>query len=68
MPGANRYFSPGQVYHLTHRCHDHRSLFKFARGRQQLTIKSAESFWTLKESAAPCGSLLEGQDAMQWCL
>jgi REP element-mobilizing transposase RayT len=22
MPRANRYFLPGQVYHLTHRCHN----------------------------------------------
>ena len=33
MPRANRYFIPGQVYHLTHRCHDRRFLLKFARDR-----------------------------------
>jgi putative transposase len=33
MPRANRYFVPGQVYHLTHRCHDRQFLFRFARER-----------------------------------
>jgi putative transposase len=33
MPRANRYFVPGHVYHLTHRCHDRQFLLKFARDR-----------------------------------
>jgi len=35
MPRANRYFVPGKLYHLTHRCHDREFLFKFARDRNQ---------------------------------
>ena len=31
MPRANRYFVPGKLYHLTHRCHNRQFLFKFAR-------------------------------------
>lgn len=33
MPRANRYFVPGKLYHLTHRCHDREFLFRFARDR-----------------------------------
>jgi putative transposase len=33
MPRANRYFVAGQVYHLTHRCHDGEFLLKFGRDR-----------------------------------
>jgi putative transposase len=33
VPRANRYFVPGQIYHLTHRCHDRQFLFRFARDR-----------------------------------
>jgi len=33
MPRANRYVVPGQIYHLTHRCHDRSFLLKFARDR-----------------------------------
>lgn len=35
MPRANRYFLPGKLYHLTHRCHDRQFLFKFAQDRNQ---------------------------------
>ena len=35
VPRANRYFVPGKFYHLTHRCHDRRFLFKFVRDRNQ---------------------------------
>ena len=35
------------------------------RGRQQLTIESAEGLWTLREAVAPYGSFSEGQNAMQ---
>ena len=38
------------------------------RGRQQVTIESAEGLWTLKEAGAPYGSFSEAQNAMQWCL
>jgi putative transposase len=33
MPRANRYFVPGHVYHLTHRCHNRQFLLRFARDR-----------------------------------
>ena len=29
MPRANRYFQAGCLYHLTHRCHDRKFLFRF---------------------------------------
>jgi putative transposase len=34
MPRAHRYFVPGLVWHLTHRCHQQEFLLKFARDRQ----------------------------------
>lgn len=33
MPRANRYFLPGHVWHITHRCHQQEFLLKFARDR-----------------------------------
>ena len=33
MPRANRYFLPGYVWHITHRCHKKNFLLKFARDR-----------------------------------
>ena len=33
MPRANRYFLPGYVWHITHRCHQRNFLLKFARDR-----------------------------------
>jgi len=35
MPRANRYFVPGQVWHITHRCHKREFLLKFAKDRQR---------------------------------
>ena len=35
MPRANRYFLPGYVWHLTHRCHHKAFLLKFARDRRR---------------------------------
>ncbi len=34
MPRANRYFVPGLVWHLTHRCHQQEFLLKFDKDRQ----------------------------------
>lgn len=34
MPRANRYFLPGYVWHITHRCHQRKFLLKFARDRR----------------------------------
>jgi len=33
MPRANRYFLPGNTYHLTHRCHNRQLLLRFAIDR-----------------------------------
>ena len=35
MPRANRYFLPGHVWHLTHRCHRRGFLLKFVRDRRR---------------------------------
>jgi len=34
VPRANRYFVPGYVWHITHRCHQKEFLLKFGRDRQ----------------------------------
>ncbi len=33
MPRANRYFTSGNIWHLTHRCHKKEYLFKFQKDR-----------------------------------
>jgi putative transposase len=33
MPRANRHHIPGQVWHITHRCHKREFLFRFAKDR-----------------------------------
>lgn len=43
MPRANRYFVPGQLYHLTHRCHNREFLLKFARDRDAYRLKLREN-------------------------
>jgi len=35
MPRANRYFLPGHVWHITHRCHKKEFLLKFERDRKR---------------------------------
>jgi len=35
VPRANRHFLPGQIWHLTHRCHRREFLLKFARDRRR---------------------------------
>ena len=37
MPRANRYFVPGFVWHITHRCHKQEFLLKFSRDRRTWT-------------------------------
>lgn len=34
MPRANRYFLPGHIWHITHRCHKQQFLLKFAKDRR----------------------------------
>jgi len=35
MPRANRFYQPGMICHLTHRCHDRSFLLRFARDRSE---------------------------------
>src|SRR6185295_10389955 len=35
MQRANRHFLPGYVWHITHRCHQRKFLFRFARDRRR---------------------------------
>jgi REP element-mobilizing transposase RayT len=35
MPRANRHHIPGQVWHITHRCHQRQFLLRFARDRKR---------------------------------
>lgn len=35
MPRANRHYVPGQVWHITHRCHEQAFLLKFVRDRDR---------------------------------
>src|SRR5688572_10723949 len=35
MPRANRYFVPGQIWHITQRCHESEFLLRFARDRRR---------------------------------
>ena len=35
MPRANRHHIPGQLWHITHRCHQREFLFKFAKDRKR---------------------------------
>lgn len=35
MPRANRYFLPGYVWHITHRCHKREFLLKFAQDQRR---------------------------------
>ena len=35
MPRANRHFLPGQLWHITHRCHEKAFLLKFVRDRRR---------------------------------
>ena len=35
MPRANRYYMPGYVWHITHRCHKQEFLLKFNRDKKR---------------------------------
>ncbi len=35
MPRANRYFQPGYIWHITHRCHKKEFLLEFSRDRER---------------------------------
>lgn len=34
MPRANRYYTPGHIWHITHRCHKRELLLKFSKDRK----------------------------------
>lgn len=46
MPRANRYFTKGRVWHITHRCHNREFLLRFARDRDAYTRLLRESLST----------------------
>jgi putative transposase len=48
VPRANRYFLPGKLYRLTHRCHNRQFLFKFAKDRN----RSRQMMWGSLDHAA----------------
>jgi putative transposase len=50
MPRANRYFVPGYLYHITHRCHNKSFLFKFKIDFEQMLswIKEAKKRYDVK--------------------
>ena len=48
MARANRHYLPGNVWHITHRCHKQEFLLKFAKDRDRLT------HWLL-EARKRCG-------------
>ena len=50
MPRANRSILGGQIYHLTHRCHDRQFLFKFAKDRTRYRRRLREAVLTVKAS------------------
>jgi putative transposase len=50
VPRANRYFVPGKIYHLTHRCHDRELLFRFARDRDAYR----QALWRSVRQAQVC--------------
>jgi putative transposase len=35
VPRANRHFLPGQIWHITHRCHEKAFLLNFVRDRRR---------------------------------
>ena len=48
MPRANRYFLPGYIWHITHRCHKKEFLLKFARDRQRKKLCDVTSLKDLQ--------------------
>ena len=43
VPRANRYILPDHIYHVTHRCHDHQFLLRFARDRNEYRARFRQS-------------------------
>ena len=48
MPRANRYFLPGHIWHITHRCHKKEFLLKFTGDRKSLDSLVVRSKETLR--------------------
>ncbi len=45
MPRANRYFLPGHVWHITHRCHKQEFLLKFVKDMGRTEIQQLRRHW-----------------------
>ena len=43
MPRANRYFLPGQLWHIIHRCHQREFLLGFIRDRRRSPYRLFEA-------------------------
>jgi hypothetical protein len=63
MPRANRYFIPGHVWHITHRCHRSGFLLKFVRDRKRWRYWLFEAQVGLYRVREPRGSYVCDFDA-----
>lgn len=62
MPRANRHFLPGQVWHITHRCHQQAFLLTFARDRQHyLRCLLGDGIDALRDPAVSYAQQFEGE-------
>ena len=50
MPRANRYVAPGQIHHLTQRCHDRQFLLRCAKDRGGYRRRLREAVQSAKAS------------------
>jgi putative transposase len=71
MPGANRYIVPGQIYHLTHRCHNQAFLLRFGIDREgsmaqeyNLRKKRSGAFWGERYH----GTMIDSSEYLWRCL
>ena len=61
MPRTNRYFLPGHVWHITHRCHERRRLASASLANSPITrASSPSSAISLAASAQAALALLAG--------
>lgn len=54
MPRANRIIIPGCLYHLTHRCHDRRFLFRFGLDRTEYRTRLRQAASEFSVSLLAC--------------
>jgi hypothetical protein len=74
MPRANRYFLPGYVWHITHRCHKGEFLLKFDRDQRRWVqrktwpkamwreMAGANGSYELRETKAAYKAVLDGKN------